>query len=482
MNILDKERYELEWRKFTSARAGHWDAVYCGNFNSWGRYYRQRVLDCYKNLVPENSTTLEIGCGRGDFLAALNPRIGIGVDFSMEAVKVARSNHPKLEIYHADAHDLCLPADRAVDYIILSDLINDVWDVQAVFQQIKLLSHQNTRVIINFHSHLWNIPLEISCRLKLTTPKLPQNWLTRADVSNLLEITNFQVLRTWEEVLIPIKVPVLSKYGNRYLVKIFPFNFFACTNFVLARPLPVGGYKQPSVSIIIPARNESGHIEEILSRIPSMGAEMEIVFVEGNSTDDTFGTIERVISNHPSLNCKLIKQPGRGKGDAVRAGFAVAKGEILMILDADITVPPEDLPRFYSLLVSGSAEFVNGVRLVYPMDKGAMQFLNLLANKAFSLAFTYLLGQPIRDTLCGTKVLWRTDYARIETNRKQFGDFDPFGDFDLLFGAAKLSLKILEVPVRYRARRYGETNISRWRHGWLLLRMVLFAARRIKFI
>jgi glycosyltransferase involved in cell wall biosynthesis len=236
------------------------------------------------------------------------------------------------------------------------------------------------------------------------------------------------------------------------------------------------------VSVVVAARNESGHIDELMARIPEMGAGTEIIFVEGNSTDDTYQAIERSIANNPHKNCRLLKQPGKGKGDAVRAGFAVATGDILMILDADITVPPEDLPRFYDLIASGEAEFVNGVRLVYPMDTDAMRFANLIGNKFFSWAFSWLLGQPIRDTLCGTKVLSRADYQRIADNRAHFGDFDPFGDFDLLFGAARLNLKILEVPIRYRARRYGETNISRWKHGVLLLRMVVFAARRIKFI
>jgi glycosyltransferase involved in cell wall biosynthesis len=234
--------------------------------------------------------------------------------------------------------------------------------------------------------------------------------------------------------------------------------------------------------VVVAARNEAGHIAELMARIPEMGGGTEIIFVEGNSSDDTYEVIERAIASHPERNCKLLKQPGQGKGDAVRAGFEVANGDILMILDADITVPPEDLPRFFELMAAGLAEFVNGVRLVYPMEEEAMRVANLIGNKFFSWAFSWHLGQPIRDTLCGTKVLWRTYYQRIADNRSYFGDFDPFGDFDLLFGAARLNLKIMEVPIRYRARRYGETNISRWKHGWLLLKMVVFAARRIKFI
>jgi len=236
----------------------------------------------------------------------------------------------------------------------------------------------------------------------------------------------------------------------------------------------------PTVSVIIAARNEAGHIDELLRRIPEMGSHTEIIFVEGNSNDDTYEVIKRSIAGS-GRDCRLLKQPGKGKGDAVRAGFEAAKGDILMILDADITVPPEDLPRFFDVLSSGIGEFVNGVRLVYSMESDAMRFFNVLGNKFFGWAFSWLLGQPIRDTLCGTKVLWASDYHKISRGRSYFGDFDPFGDFDLLFGAARLNLKIVEVPIRYRTRRYGKTNIQRWRHGWLLLKMVVFAARQIKF-
>jgi len=253
---------------------------------------------------------------------------------------------------------------------------------------------------------------------------------------------------------------------------------------IVARPiatqedLPVS----PAVSVIVPARNEAGNIRPILARVPEMGSGTELIFVEGHSTDNTAREVESAIAAHPTRRVRLLTQEGSGKGDAVRLGFAEASGQVLMILDADLTVPPEDLPRFYEALRSGKCEFANGVRLVYPMEKEAMRFLNLLGNKFFSLAFSWLLGQPIKDTLCGTKALWRGDYEKIAANRSYFGDFDPFGDFDLHFGAAKLNLKILEVPIRYRERTYGSTNISRWRHGALLLRMVLFAIRRIKFV
>ena len=475
------DTFRAEADAYRYARVAYWDSVNSKPVQRWSAYYRDRLLINYRQVIEEGASVLELGCGHGALLAGLRPGIGVGVDFSGAAVRAARQDYPHLEFIESDVVDLNL-GGRTFDYIVVSELVNDLWDVQLLLEQIHRYCKPDTRIIFNFYSHLWNLPLTAAQKIGIATPRLTQNWLAPLDMRHLLEISGFQPLRTWEEAIVPIHVPLIADFANRYIGKIFPFRHLAMANFVVARPIPLPDTRTPSVSVVIAARNESGHIDELIERIPEMGGGTEIVFVEGNSTDDTYEAIERAIANHPGRNCKLLKQPGKGKGDAVRTGFDAAEGDILMILDADITVPPEDLPRFYELIADGSAEFVNGVRLVYPMEGEAMRFANLLGNKFFSWAFSWLLGQSIRDTLCGTKVLRRSDYARIAANRAYFGDFDPFGDFDLLFGAAKLSLKIQEVPIRYRARRYGETNISRWKHGWLLLKMVAFAARRIKFI
>jgi SAM-dependent methyltransferase len=488
------DRFQRGFDEYQEKRRTFWNGA-ADRSGSWGGYYHARIEACYRNMIPAGASVLEIGCGRGDLLAAVRPTTGVGVDFSEKVLGIARARHPGLTFVLADAHELAFDLDR-FDYIIFSDVINDLWDVQTVLARVRRFCSSDTRLVFNYYSHLWHLPLRLAQSLGLATPTLLQNWLTRHDVENLLEISGYQPLRGWEEVVAPLWFPILSHFANRYLSKLFPFRFLALSNFLVARPLPSlvdpAASRQDSqdsrqkpasmVSVVVPARNESGHIDELLDRIPEMYGGTEIIFVEGNSTDNTYEKIQDAIARRPSRNCKLLKQSGKGKGDAVRAGFAAASGDILMILDADITVPPEDLPRFAELLKDGTAEFVNGVRLVYPMDESAMRFANLVANKAFSWAFSWLLGQPIRDTLCGTKVLWKKDYDRIARNRAYFGEFDPFGDFDLLFGAARLNLKIVEVPVRYCARRYGETNIQRWRHGLILLKMVLFAARRLKFV
>jgi glycosyltransferase involved in cell wall biosynthesis len=313
---------------------------------------------------------------------------------------------------------------------------------------------------------------------------LNQNWLTVVDISGLLNRAGFEVIRTWHEVIWPFRTPVLEPLLNRFLVRFWPFHHLALTNFILARPQPqaLPTETRPSVSVIIPARNEAGNIPELLSRVPQLGSSTELVFVEGHSTDGTYQAIREAISAQARHDCKLLRQSGIGKGDAVRMGMSNARGDILMILDADLTVPPEDLTRFYEVLTSGRGEFANGVRLVYPLEGQAMRFLNLVGNKCFGAVLSWILSQPVKDSLCGTKALWKSDYEAISANRGYFGDLDPFGDFDLLLGAAKLNRKIVDLPIRYRKRKYGETNIDRVRHGLLLARTTLLAALRLKFV
>jgi len=468
---------------YTRLRVDFWNAAagFKGRFGGIRHAYHRRLAEVYSFLVPPGMRVLELGCASGDLLAALRPAHGVGVDFSPAMLAEAREKYPNLDFIQADVHDLDL--DETFDYIICADLVNDLWDVLRVFETIARHSHPGTRVILNTYSRLWEAPRAIAERMGIA-PRLPvQNWLTIEDLDNLLTLADFESIRSWREILCPARIPALASFANRYLVKLWPFRSFALTNFAIARPSPQRrGGPEPTVTVVVAARNEEGNIPAIFERIPEIGGGTELLFVEGNSTDDTYGAIEREISRHPSIRASLMKQPGRGKGDAVRTGFEHASGDVLMILDADLTVPPEDLPRFYEAWRSGRAEFVNGVRLVYPMEDRAMRFFNFLGNKFFSVAFSWLLSQTIKDTLCGTKVLSKRDYEVIAANRAYFGDFDPFGDFDLIFGAARFNMKIVDLPVRYRERTWGETNIRRWSHGWLLLRMMVTAMRRIKFV
>jgi SAM-dependent methyltransferase len=440
------------------------------------------LAEVFARFVRPGQRILEIGCAEGDLLASLRPSLGVGVDLSGEMIRLAAGRHPELCLAQADGHSL--PLGETFDVIILSDLLNDLWDVERIFKEVERLSGPRTRVWITSYSRLWEPVLSLAAGLGLAYPSLHQNWLTTEDIGNLLYLTGFQLVRSWVEILWPFRTPLMEPVLNRFLVSFWPFRHLALTHVLVARRAPNGRARRvdPSVSIVVPARNEAGNIDELLRRLPAIAAEQEVIFVEGHSRDDTYQAIERAVAANPSRRCLLLRQSGEGKGDAVREGFARARGDILMILDADLTVPPEDLPRFQRVLVSGQAELANGVRLVYPMEGEAMRFFNLAGNRAFSLVLSWLLGQPIKDTLCGTKALWREDYEAIAAERAYFGNLDPFGDFDLLLGAARQSLKIVDVPIRYRRRRYGTTNISRWRHGAALLGMIGRAARSLKFV
>lgn len=442
------------------------------------RFYQRIIERQFAFIIPEGSTVLELGCSTGDLLNSVKPGRGIGVDFSERAIKIAREKYPHLEFQLADA--ISFRPDIEIDYIIVSDLITSLWDIQEFFRNIRTYVTPRTKIVISSYNYIWEPILKLGEILHLKARQPLQNWLTIKDIENVLRLENFEIVKVEKKLLLPKYIPVFNLIFNKFLANLPGISSLDLIQFITARPV----YSEPqefSVSIVVPARNEKGNIENAVKRTPKFGSHQEFIFIEGNSKDDTYAEMLRVQQAYPDVDIKVMKQTGKGKGNAVREAFAAASGDILMILDADLTTPPEDMPKFYEALRNNKGEFINGCRLVYPMEKEAMRFLNYLANKFFGWFFSYLLGQRLKDTLCGTKVLFRKDYDKIIANRSYFGDFDPFGDFDLLFGAAKLNLKITEVIVHYRDREYGSTQISRFSHGWLLIKMSLFAARKIKF-
>lgn len=442
------------------------------------RAYRRLLAHYYNLIIPAGASILEVGCGSGELLALLKAGRKTGIDLSRRQIEAARQRLPEAEFHVQAGEELDLP-DR-YDVILISDTLNLAADVQGLLERLHRNSHAGTRLLVNFQNSLWRPALSLARLLGLKSAQPQNSWLADSDVRNLLHLSGWSPLYRQNRILVPGTWLGLGTLVNRWLAPLF--SWFCLTIFIVARPTRHAEASELSVSVIIPARNEAGNILAAVIRTPDMGASTELIFVEGHSRDHTWAEIQRVAAENSGRKIKIMQQTGRGKGDAVRAGFEAATGDVLMILDADLTMPPEELPKFYDIIASGRAEFANGCRLVYPMDEKAMQFLNLCANKTFGLIFSWLLGQTIKDTLCGTKVLTREQYQRIAANRAYFGDFDPFGDFDLLFGAAKLNLKIADVPIRYRERTYGTTNIQRWKHGWLLWRMILFAARKIKFV
>jgi SAM-dependent methyltransferase len=445
-------------------------------------YYHAQLARALGFFIPRGASILEIGSGTGSLLNALHPGRGLGLDLSPEMVQRAKQNHPHLEFRVDDVERLA--ADEKFDFVVLSDLIGFLGDVQRSFDNLHQVCTPRTRVLISSYNVLWEPLLRLGERLGWKARQPLQNWLSPADIQNLLELADFEVVRKTARMLLPKRVPLLSACCNRFLVHLPLFRKLALVNLLVARPRRSARASGPvSCSVVIPCRNERGNVEDAVRRTPDLGGPTELIFVEGHSRDGTADEIQRIMAAYPERDIRLVAQGSQaGKGDAVRAGFAAARGDILIILDGDLTVEPETLPKFYDALVTGKGELVQGSRLVYPMEKQAMRFLNMVANKFFSQVFTYLLDQRFKDTLCGTKALFRADYERIHAQRRHFGELDPFGDFDLIFGAARLNLRILEIPVRYRERTYGATQIRRFRHGWLLLQMAGRAMARIKFV
>lgn len=395
---------------------------------------------------------------------------------------------PNVKIFEVDkgeaiSNKAVIFPDR-VQYIVASDILGYVNDVELFFRKAKNTLTADGRIVITQYSTLWEPILRMASKLGLRGNVAEQNWLSVLDLKNLAYLAGLEIVKSGTKMIMPVYIPIISEFMNNFLANTWPFSRLGIFHYIVARnpdPRMIG--RRPSFSIVVPARNEAGTIEKIARELPDLGSFTEIIFVEGNSTDNTFAEIQRVTKMFGSTKkIKFAQQDGKGKGDAVRKGFDMATGDILTIYDADMTVPPEEIEKFYNAVAENKGDFINGSRLVYPMKKQSMRVLNFFGNKFFSLAFSWILGQQLKDTLCGTKVIWRSDYEKVKQGRAFFGDFDPFGDFDLLFGAAKLNLKIIDLPVHYRDRVYGTTNISRWKHGWLLLKMTVFAARKMKFL
>ncbi len=462
--------------KFFDSLANKWD-----RFKSRNKYYNRDIENFLRTLIPINKKVLEIGSATGNLLNALQPSKGLGIDFSPNMVDIAKKKYKNLNFNVSNAENLNL--NEKFDYIIMSDLIGHLDDVWQAFRELHKVCDNNTKVIITYYNYIWQPILKLAEKLKLKTPTKEQNWLFLPDIENLLYLNNFKVVMTGYRLLIPKYIPIISTILNKYIAKLPLIRRLCMIQYIIARKEQSPSIsKDYSVTILIPCRNEKGNIEKGIKRIPKFGKHQEILFVDGNSTDGTVEEIKRVMKKYRNKDIKLMHQGvGKGKGDAVRKGFLKASGDILMILDADLTVPPEDLPKFYIAIKEGKAQFVNGSRLVYPMEKEAMRYINLFGNWVFSRIFTWILEQRIRDTLCGTKALYKKDYMVLKEYRKYFDNLDPFGDFDLLFGASKMNLHIVEIPIRYKERKYGTTKIRRFYHGWILIRMCLLGMKRLKF-
>ena len=442
-------------------------------------YYYEQLRRMVTFVVAEGRRVLCLPCDVGQYLAWVNPSRAVGVDGSPGVIREARRNHPEFEFHHADADRL--PLNETFDFIIIPNGVNDQFDVQATFKSIRQLCEPETRVVLLFYNFLWQPLVLLAEKLSLKRRQPPQNWLSTSTVDNLLRLEDFEAVQVYRRVLLPIYIPLLSEFLNGVVASLPLIDRLCFVEMIVARPTPAwpGTGDTRRVSVVVPCKNEVGNIEGAVLRTPAMGAGTELIFCDDRSTDGTADEVRRMQDLYPEKDIKLLTGPGVSKAQNVWTGFDSASGDILMILDGDLTVPPEELPRFYRALADRKGEFINGSRMVFPMRDQAMRLANVFGNKMFSLLFSYILRQNITDTLCGTKALWRTDYERIRSLRGSWGIEDRWGDYELIFGAAKLHLKIAEVPVHYMERQHGTTKMTgRLRNAMVMIRMCLAAHRR----
>lgn len=452
-------------------------------FSYWlekNHYYHHRLKKFYRFTIPEGMRVLALQCKNGYLLDAVKPSYGVGVDVDPMVIQEAKETYSRHHFYTGTIADL--DEKEPFDYIMLSSITMDTYDIQALFESLKPFCHAGTRIVIDSYSSIWEPILRLTQKIGLRRKTEFKNWLTQEDIAHVLYLSNYQVVHQSHFMLLPVYIPLISTLFNAFIKHIPGINRLCLHQSIVARPMFIKRDAQDyTVSVVIPCKNEKGNIEAAVKRTPQMGKFTELIFVDGNSVDGTLDEMKRVAKKYPDRSISIHVQKGKGKGDAVRLGFDYAIGDIVMILDADLTAPPEEIPKFYYALIENKGECINGSRLVYNMETGAMRLLGFFANYFFGRLFSWLLGQRVKDTLCGTKVLWKEDYQLIARNRSFFGNFDPFGDFDLLFGAAKLNLKIVDMPVHYKDRTYGTTQIRKFYCLWILLGMCALAMKKLKF-
>ncbi|PWT91869.1 MAG: glycosyl transferase [Acidobacteria bacterium] len=365
--------------------------------------------------------------------------------------------------------------------LLLNGVFNFHLDIEGLLRELRPGLSRHVRLVVVAYNPYLRFLFSWAGALRLRSGEVPQTFLTRTDLNNVSRLAGFEVVRLKPTGSLLCMIPLVGNFLDALIGCIPLLKQFSLTYVIVLRPVIVDSEK-PSLSIVIPARNEKGNIEDAVKRLKSAGVPCtEIVFVEGHSTDGTYEEIERVMQSYSQIYpMKALKQSGKGKSDAVRLGFQHCTGELLTVLDADLTMPPELLMRFYEAYSAGLADFINGSRLLYPMEDQAMRYLNRLGNVFFAKMLSTVLDAPIGDSLCGTKLFSRRDYERFCSWRADFGEFDPYGDFELIFPAAILALGIVDVPIRYRARTYGSTNIRRFADGFQLLKMTLIGFFKVK--
>lgn len=442
------------------------------------RYFYERLKRVLRFIVEPHKRVLDVRCETGHLLASVSPSYGVGVEISEAMVVAARGIHPDLHFAQSDPERLEL--NETFDYILFNHIFDTV-DILEAFERIRQHCTTETRIIVINYNHLWEPILKLASKIGLRSRFVEPNWVSENDVRGFLKLAGFRPVRKHRLILFPKRIPFFSAFMNGFLARLPGLRRLCLMQVMVARPMAEPKREdEVTVSVVVPCRNEVGNVAHAVERIPEMGKRTEILFCDDKSTDGTPEEVKRIQSLYPEREIRLIEGPGICKAENVWTGFRAARGDVLMILDADLTVMPEELPMFLRALVTSRGDFINGSRLIYPMPDLAMKFANILGNKFFGLVFSFLLDQRIKDTLCGTKVFWREDWLRMEPNLGSWGIKDLWGDYELLFGASKLHLEIVEVPVHYRERIHGVTKMTRvFANGLRMLRICWHAWYRL---
>jgi SAM-dependent methyltransferase len=442
------------------------------------RYFYDHLKRVLQFIVEPGKHVLDVRCETGHLLSAVRPGLGVGVEISEAMVECASRQHPELHFVQSDPEDLEL--NQVFDYILFNHIFDTV-DILRALERIKRHCTSETRVVVINYNHAWTPILELASKIGLRSQFVEPNWISENDIRGFLKLAGFRPVRIHRFMMFPKWIPGLSQLLNGLLARLPGLRRLCLMQIMVARLVTEPkSEEEVSVSVVVPCRNEVGNVQQAVERIPTMGRHTEILFCDDKSTDGTAEEVRRMIALYPDKDIRLVEGPGICKAENVWNGFRAASGDILMILDADLTVMPEELPMFVNALLTSRGEFVNGSRLVYPLPQLAMKFANTIGNKLFGRVFSFLLDQRIKDTLCGTKVLWRKDWECMEMNLGMWGIQDLWGDYELLFGASKLHLEIVEVPVHYQERVHGVTKMTKvFSNGMRMLRICWHAWFRL---
>lgn len=437
------------------------------------KFYHGKIGELISGMVPPRAKVLEVGCGTGGLLASLNPSCGIGLNLADELTDQARRNLPQYQFYTVDVDQVKAPEGFCPDYVILNNMLDYIYDVWVMLENLQPFISDHTLLIITTNNPLWAPILRLASKIGQRIPDSPRNFITNKDIRSVLRLQGFDVVEEGMALPVPKQIPLIGDAANILLPELPVLRYSSSVQYIVAR------WRTPraplSCSVVIPCHNEEDNIAECVRRVANMGTWTEIVVVDDGSTDGTRARVAELMKTDHRVRLVVFDR-NQGKANAVRAGFDVARGDVIMILDADMAVMPEELPKFLKPLQDGSADFVNGTRLIYPMAGQAMKMANFLGNKGFCYLASWVARQRVSDTLCGTKALFRRDYMRMPLGRKE-----RWGDFDFLFGAARLKLRILEIPVHYQERRAGESKMRVIRDGWLFLRACWHGWRMLRF-